>query len=70
MIIINQERSVATRVQQQDVRPYRIVILDVTCSLAWCQDTGVEWHYIAPGKPQQNGSRQGHEDTEAKLSAA
>ena len=23
--------------------------------LAWCQDTEVEWHYIAPGKPQQNG---------------
>ncbi len=23
--------------------------------LAWCQDTGGEWHYIAPGKPQQNG---------------
>ncbi|MEN2787080.1 DDE-type integrase/transposase/recombinase [Sphingomonas qilianensis] len=23
--------------------------------LAWCQDTGVESHYIAPGKPQQNG---------------
>jgi putative transposase len=23
--------------------------------LAWCQDTGVEWHNIAPGKPQQNG---------------
>ena len=22
--------------------------------LRWCQDTGVEWHYIAPGKPQQN----------------
>ena len=21
---------------------------------AWCQDTGVEWYYIAPGKPQQN----------------
>ncbi|MBO9420311.1 transposase family protein [Labrenzia sp. R4_2] len=19
--------------------------------LAWCQDTGIEWHYIAPGKP-------------------
>lgn len=23
--------------------------------LAWSGDTGVEWHYIAPGKPQQNG---------------
>jgi len=23
--------------------------------LAWWQDTGVEWHYIAPRKPQQNG---------------
>lgn len=23
--------------------------------LRWCQDTAVEWHYIAPGKPMQNG---------------
>jgi len=23
--------------------------------LAWCQDTRVEWHYIASGKPQQDG---------------
>lgn len=23
--------------------------------LAWCGMTGVEWHYIAPGKPMQNG---------------
>jgi putative transposase len=21
--------------------------------LRWCQQTGVEWHYIAPGKPMQ-----------------
>jgi putative transposase len=23
--------------------------------LAWADDAGVGWHYIAPGKPQQNG---------------
>lgn len=23
--------------------------------LKWCQKAGVEWHYIAPGKPMQNG---------------
>lgn len=23
--------------------------------LKWCQDTNVGWHYIAPGKPMQNG---------------
>jgi putative transposase len=23
--------------------------------LAWTGDVGVEWHYIAPGKPTQNG---------------
>lgn len=23
--------------------------------LAWADETGVGWHYIAPGKPQQNG---------------
>jgi putative transposase len=23
--------------------------------LVWFQDTPVEWHYIAPSKPQQNG---------------
>lgn len=23
--------------------------------LAWQRDSGVEWHYIAPGKPMQNG---------------
>ena len=23
--------------------------------LAWQEESGVEWHYIAPGKPTQNG---------------
>lgn len=23
--------------------------------LAWCGEIGVDWHYIAPGKPMQNG---------------
>jgi len=23
--------------------------------LKWCQETDIEWHYIAPGKPMQNG---------------
>jgi putative transposase len=23
--------------------------------LAWCGELGMEWHYIAPGKPLQNG---------------
>ena len=23
--------------------------------LAWCKDQAIEWHYIAPGKPMQNG---------------
>ena len=22
--------------------------------LRWCQEIGVEWHYVAPGKPTQN----------------
>jgi putative transposase len=28
-----------------------------TAILSWCQRTTVDWHYIAPGKPMQNGRR-------------
>jgi transposase InsO family protein len=24
-------------------------------TLAWQEENGIEWHYIAPGKPKQNG---------------
>jgi putative transposase len=26
-----------------------------TAILSWCQRTATQWHYIAPGKPMQNG---------------
>jgi putative transposase len=30
---------------------------EFTCNamLTWCHDNGVDWHFIAPGKPMQNG---------------
>jgi transposase InsO family protein len=30
---------------------------ELTCNavLAWCGEDGINWHYIAPGKPMQNG---------------
>ena len=30
---------------------------EYTCNamLAWCRDNAIEWHFIAPGKPMQNG---------------
>ncbi|RXD04783.1 transposase [Sphingomonas sp. UV9] len=29
--------------------------LNTHAVLAWCKDTGIEWHRIALGGPQQNG---------------
>jgi len=29
--------------------------LTSTAILRWCQERGVEWHYIAPGSPWENG---------------
>ncbi len=30
---------------------------EFTCNamLAWCKDNRIDWHFIAPGKPMQNG---------------
>jgi putative transposase len=48
------------RICQARGRPCLIVSdngseLTSNAMLKWQQDTGVEWHYIAPGKPMQNG---------------
>lgn len=45
---------------QQRGRPNTIVSDNGTeftsmAILKWCQETNVEWHYIQPGKPMQNG---------------
>lgn len=45
---------------RQRVRPATIVSdngteLTSNAILGWADETGVGWHYIAPGKPQQNG---------------
>lgn len=29
--------------------------LNSNAVLAWCGEIGVEWYYIAPGRPMQNG---------------
>ncbi len=49
-----------TTVIERRGRPGMIVSdhgTELTCNavLAWCADHRVEWHYIAPGKPMQNG---------------
>jgi transposase InsO family protein len=37
---------------QRALRPGKASIRAI---LAWQEERGVEWHYIAPGKPTQNG---------------
>ena len=48
-----------TAIMAQRGRPKTIVSdngteLTSMAVLKWCQETGVDWHYIAPGKPMQN----------------
>jgi putative transposase len=52
-------RELTTLIERRG-RPGMIVSdhgTELTCNavLAWCADYRVEWHYIAPGKPMQNG---------------
>lgn len=49
-----------THLIQQREKPKTIVSdngteLTSMAVLKWCQETSVEWHYIQPGKPMQNG---------------
>jgi putative transposase len=49
-----------TRLIAQRGKPSMIVSDNGTkptsnAALAWCGQTGMGWHYIAPGKPMQNG---------------
>jgi hypothetical protein len=51
-------RELTTIVEQRG-KPGSIVSdngTEFTCNamLAWCKDTGLDWHFIAPGKPIQN----------------
>ncbi len=39
----------------REINPKRATQRTIHSVLAWCQDPGIEWHYIAPGKPRQNG---------------
>lgn len=49
-----------TAVMERRGRPRTIVSdngteLTSMAVLRWCQETRIDWHYIAPGKPMQNG---------------
>ena len=54
---VTRELDILTRLRG---RPVTIVSdngteLTSMAVLKWCQETGVDWHYIQPGKPMQNG---------------
>ena len=38
------------------VGPYQVGLAgELGANLTWQEDRKVDWHYIAPGKPMQNG---------------
>ena len=52
-------RELTAVIAQRGARPLLCVSdngteLTSNAILAWCHETKVDWHYIAPGKPQQN----------------
>jgi putative transposase len=49
------DQLIATRGQPKTIVSDNGTELTSMAVLRWVQETGVEWHYIAPGKPMQNG---------------
>ena len=49
------DRSVAERGKPEMVISDNGTELTCNAMLEWGEENRVEWHYIAPGKPQQNG---------------
>ena len=52
-------RELTTIIARRGARPLLCVSdngteLTSTAILSWCQESSIGWHYIAPGKPQQN----------------
>lgn len=54
-IVRELDRVIARRRRPQTIVSDNGTELTSMAVLKWCQETGVEWHYIAPGKPMQNG---------------
>ena len=46
-----------TQIGQKSIRFPTCYGTELTCNavLAWCSEAMINWHYIAPGKPMQNG---------------
>lgn len=49
------DRVIAERGMSKTIVPDNGTEFTSMAILKWVQETGVDWHYIAPGKPRQNG---------------
>src|SRR6266481_5489537 len=53
LLVTRFDRRATRQARNDRVRP----CTEFTCNamLAWSKDTVIDWHFIAPGKPMQNG---------------
>ncbi|MWV27001.1 transposase [Erythrobacter sp. GH3-10] len=54
-VVLNQDELIAQRGKPGIIVSDNGTELTSDAVLAWCWEIGVEWHYIVPGKPMQNG---------------